>query len=154
MKILAWLLLLPLGVVAIQTLDLHQIRVLYHLAVESKEGALQLNRLMLQVDTSALPVLVCYKGANEIIQAKYSVNPITKLDKFNKGKALIQKAFNRDTLSLEIRFIRYSIQSNLPAFLGYRNELDKDKQFLLNNTKASNDPELQAIIFKYLELIN
>jgi hypothetical protein len=48
-----------------------------------------------------------------------------------------------------MHFIRYSIQSNLPAFLGYHDELDKDKRFLLDNTKTSKDPELQEMIFNY-----
>ena len=85
-----------------------------------------------------------------MIKAKYSFNPIAKLNQFNKGKQLIQKAFSRDTLNLEMRFIRFSIQNNLPSFLGYRDNLDQDKRFLLNNTKASKDPELQEMIFNYL----
>ena len=150
MKNLVWLLLIPLGAFMVQTPDLHQIRILYHTAAEVKKDAQQLNKLMLQVDSSALPIVVCYKGANEMIQAKYAINPITKLDKFNRGKNLIQKAFTRDTLNLEMHFIRYAIQSNLPAFLNYHDELDKDKHYLLDNTKASKDPELQDMIFNYL----
>lgn len=154
MKNLVWLLLLPISAFALQTLDLHQVRMLYHTAAEVKQDAAQLNKLMLQVDSGALSVMVCYKGANEMIQAKYAINPITKLDKFNKGKDMIQKAFSRDTLNLEIRFIRFAIQSNLPAFLNYNNDLNKDKRFLLVNTKASKDPELQEMIYNYLSGLN
>ena len=85
-----------------------------------------------------------------MIQAKYTLNPVNKLDRFNKGKELIRTAFSRDTLNLEMRFIRFSIQSNLPSFLGYRGNLDQDKRFLLNNTKTSKDTELQEMIFNYL----
>jgi len=151
MKILWYLFLLPISTFALQTPDLHQLRELYHRAPEVKQDARQLNQLLLQVDSaSSVPVLVCYKGANEMIQAKYTLNPIAKLDRFNKGKELIQKAFTRDTLNLEMHFIRYSIQSNLPAFLNYRDELNKDKRYLLDNTKRSKDAELQEMIFNYL----
>jgi hypothetical protein len=150
MKNLIWLLLLPFSAFAIQTPDLHHIRAWYQRAAAVKHDAAQLNKLLLQVDSNALPVIVCYKGANEMIQAKYTLNPLAKLNRFNRGKELIQKAFSRDTLNLEIRFIRYAIQSNLPAFLGYHEELNKDKRFLLDNTKASQDPELQEMIFNYL----
>ena len=150
MKMLVWFLGLQITALGLQTFDLHQIRGLYHHAAEAKQDAIQLNKLMLEVDSSALPVIVCYKGANEMIQAKYSMNPITKLNKFNKGKYLIEKAFSRDTLNLEMHFIRYALQINLPDFLGYHQELNKDKHFLLDNTKASQDPELQQIIFNYL----
>lgn len=110
---------------------------------------------MLQMDSeTAAPVLICYKGANEMIQAKYTLNPISKLEKFNKGKELIKKAFSRDTLNLEMRFIRYSIQSNLPAFLGYHDDLGKDKQFLLDNTINTKDLELKEMIFNYLSALS
>jgi hypothetical protein len=154
MKVLLWLYLLPLGALLVQTFDLHQIRALYHHAPEVKRDALQLNQLMLQVDSgTAAPLLVCYKGANEMIQAKYTLNPMMKLEKFNRGKVLIKKAIARDPLNLEMRFIRYSIQSNLPAFLGYRDELDTDKQFLLDKTRYSKDLELKEMILNYLSAL-
>lgn len=155
MKVLLWFCLLPFGTTAGQTVDLNKIRGLYHSAAEIKQDAAQLNQLLLQVDSgSAVPVLICYKGANEMIQAKYSLNPVVKLNKFNKGKELIKKAFNRDTLNLEIRFIRYSIQSNLPAFLGYHDDLSKDQQFLLDNTRDNKDPRLKEMIFNYLSALS
>lgn len=151
MKILLLLSLIPFGIPAAQTLDLHQVRGLYHRAPEIKQDARKLNDLMAHVDTASdPPVLICYKGANEMIQAKYTFNPVNKLDQFNKGKDLIRKAFSRDTLNLEMRFIRFSIQSNLPSFLGFRDNLEQDKRYLLDNTKTSKDAELQEMIFNYL----
>jgi DNA mismatch repair ATPase MutL len=67
---------------------------------------------------------------------------------------LIEKAFGRDSLNLEIRFIRFAIQRNLPSFLRYHDELERDKQFLLINTRYSNDPELKEMILNYLETKN
>jgi len=154
MKVLLWLCFVPFGAGALQTFELSKIRNLYCNAPKEKQDAIQLNQLMLQVDSgTAIPVLVCYKGANEMIQAKYTLNPISKLEKFNRGKDLIKKAFSRDTLNLEMHFIRYSVQSNLPAFLGYRDELEEDKRVLLNNTKDSKDLELKEMIFNYLSVI-
>jgi len=151
MRILLWLYLLPFGAHTVQTYDMSKIRGLYQHAPEFKKDAVELNDLMHQVDSgSAAPVLVCYKGANQMIQAKYHFNPFTKFEDFNTGKVLIQKAIARDKFNLEIHFIRYSIQSNLPAFLGYHDDLKTDKQFLLNNTKSSKDPELKKMIFDYL----
>ena len=154
MKVLLWLYLLPFSAHAVQIFDLHEIRMLYKHAPEAKHDALQLNQLMLQADSAtAAPVLICYKGANEMIQAKYTLNPVNKLEKFKQGKDLIKTAFSQDTLNLEMRFIRYSIQSNLPAFLGYHDDLGKDKQFLLYNTRDNKDPELKEMILKYLSAL-
>jgi hypothetical protein len=145
------LLVIPLIAFAWRAPDLHRVRDLYRRAPEVKKFALQLDQLLSPVDSAAsAPVLVCYKGASEMIKAKYALNPFSKLEQFNRGKALINKAFSRDTLNLEIRFIRFSIQSNLPAFLGYHEEMDRDKTFLLENTRSSKDPELQEMITNYL----
>jgi hypothetical protein len=152
--LLVWLFFMP-GTLAAQTFNLRQIRALNHQAPENKRSASDLNKMVMQIDSvTAAPVLVCYKGANEMIQAKYSLNPINKLEKFNKGKVLIEKAFGRDSLNLEIRFIRFAIQRNLPSFLRYHDELERDKQFLLINTRYSNDPELKEMILNYLETKN
>lgn len=154
MKFLWCLFLLPFGPTAAQSFDLHQVRKLYHSAPEIKQDALQLNSLMLRVDSGkAAPVWVCYKGANEMIQAKYVFNPFSKFDKFIKGKQLIEKAISRDTLNLEMRFLRYSIQSNLPGFLAYHDDLGADKRFLLVNTRNTKDAELKGIIINYLSTL-
>jgi hypothetical protein len=151
MKILLCIFLMPFGKAYLQTFDLTGIRGLYQRAPELKSDAMQLNQLMEQVGIdSADPVLLCYKGANEMITAKYALNPFVKYKKVNTGKIMIQKAVCRDTLNLEMRFIRYSIQSSLPAFLGYRSQLESDERFLLNNTKKSKDTELKEMIHKYL----
>lgn len=151
MKFLGWICFIQLGIIATQNMDIGKIRQLYINAAGNKQEALQLDQLMVPVDTdSASPLLICYKGANEMIQAKYALSPIVKFKKFNKGKALITKAISRDTLNLEMRFIRYSIQSNLPAFLPFHNELDDDKRFLQKNTNDCKDPDLKNMIFNYL----
>ncbi|CAN5529614.1 hypothetical protein BH09BAC6_BH09BAC6_27530 [soil metagenome] len=154
MKVLLWLSLVQLSTLSVKTFDLSKIRHLYQRAALEKQDARQLNQLMLHVDVNTMAaVLICYKGANEMIQAKYTFNPIVKFKKFNKGKELIKMAISRDPLSLEMRFIRYSIQSNLPSFLGYREELDLDKRFMVNNTKTNTDPELKKMIFNYLSAV-
>src|ERR1700743_1285486 len=107
MKIIGGLLaLLTFASFVIQTPDLTKIRSLYRTAPLDKEAALQLDQLMTAIDSGSAPVLVCYKGANEMIQAKYAFIPIKKLEKFNKGKTLVSSAFKRDSSNLEMRFIR------------------------------------------------
>ncbi|WP_461452657.1 hypothetical protein [Mucilaginibacter sp.] len=151
MKVLLWLCLLHADVQKSAVLNLSEIRKLYESAPLVKQDAKKLDQLMLNVNVNnANPVLICYKGASELIDAKYTINPITKFDDFNKGKALINKAISRDTLNLEMRFIRYSIQSNLPGFLGYSDNLENDKNFLLINILNIKDQQLKEMILNYL----
>jgi hypothetical protein len=152
MKILVWICLLYMH--TSQTFDMNRIRSLYRSAPTAKQDAIQLQDLLKGVNNNtAVPVLVCYKGASEMIQAKYAFNPFTKWEKFSKGKQLLQQAISRDTLDLEMRFIRFSIQSNLPGFLGYHDELNTDKRFLAENTKKTKDPELKKMISNYLNTL-
>ncbi len=130
--------------------ELTEIRRLYARAPLFKADAQQFNKLLLSVDSSSAPVLCCYKGAAEMIAAKYAINPIIKLQRFNAGKAWISAAVKRDTLALEMRFVRFSIQSNLPVFLGYREDIGTDKDFLLRHVRNCADPELKKMIINYI----
>lgn len=130
--------------------ELKEIRDLYRKAPVDKTAAKALDRKMLPVDSNAAPVLFCYKGANEMVQAKYALNPVVKLEKFNRGKAWITQALKRDSLDLEMHFIRFSIQGNLPAFLGYRDDISGDKKFLLLHIKDCRDSDLKKMVIDYL----
>jgi hypothetical protein len=151
MKVLLWLCIIHGNIQAFPIFNLSEIRELYKSAPLVKEDAKKLDQLMLGVNAdSAAPVLICYKGASKMIDAKYSLNPIVKFEDFNKGKDLINRAISRDTLNLEMRFIRYSIQSNLPGFLGYHDDLNSDKHFLLINIGNTKDTQLKEMILTYL----
>lgn len=133
-----------------QNNDLLLLRQLYARAALSKTAARQLQQRALTIDSNSAPLLYCYKGANEMIQAKHALNPMVKLEKFNRGKTWITAAIQRDTTDLEMRFIRFSVQSNLPVFLGYRDEVIGDKIFLLRHIKACQDTELKKMIVNYM----
>lgn len=134
----------------IQNEDIAVIRGLYNQAAISKTDALQLRRIMMHVDSNSAPVLYCYKGADEMIEAKYALNPFVKWEMFNQGKNHITVAISRDTTDLEMRFLRFSIQYNLPGFLGYREDIERDKRFLLLHTKECKDKELKKMIVNFL----
>jgi len=61
--------------------DLPEIRRLYQRAPLSKEDGLTFFRLMQPVGSTAIPLINCYKGAAEMIQAKYALNPMVKAEK-------------------------------------------------------------------------
>jgi hypothetical protein len=133
---------------------LRELRSCYRQAVTQKSAAEKFDQLLATVDTGAAPVLLGYKGACEMIQAKYALNPIAKLFKFRKGKSLLELAVSRDTLNLETRFLRFSIQSNIPALLNYKDEMIKDKCFLMNHAGSSKDQELKEMILNYFVVTN
>jgi len=126
------------------------LRSLYYKAAVDKDSWKQMAELLSPIDAKSPPILVCYKGVSEIMEAKYVISPWSKLNSFNSGKELIESAVNRDGENLEIRFLRFSVQTNLPSFLNYRDNIASDKAFLINNVNKSDDNELKKSIIQYL----
>lgn len=87
---------------------------------------------ILQQNTKKTAVLLAYEGAAEASSASCAVFPLSKLKRFNQGKNKIEQAIRQDSLDAEIRFIRYSIQSKAPAFLGYTDAVEKDLAYLMH----------------------
>jgi hypothetical protein len=81
------------------------------------------------IDDHAL--LTGYKGAALATTANCKSLPWQKLSIFNRGKGLIESAVQSEPQNLEIRFIRFTIQSNIPGILNYDN-MAEDKDFILN----------------------
>ncbi len=127
--------------------SLHQLRSLYLQAPVSERSCFELLRA---ADKAASPLTAGYKGAAMMIAAKYFFNPLTKLRYFRKGKNLLQTAVRTDSTSVELHFLRYTIQVNAPGFLGYRDDITADNAFILLNLKKISDPELSSMIYSNL----
>jgi hypothetical protein len=127
-----------------------ELRTLYYQAVSSKTAADKLQKSLLTVDDNSLQLLICYKGAAEMMQAKYILSPVTKFRKFKRGKNFIESAIANEPENLEMRFLRYTIQTNLPSFLGYNNQISADKRMLLEKLNEIHDKHLQQLVVNYL----
>ena len=85
------------------------------------------------------PDQLAYLGAFTCMSAEDSWNPVTKLDRFNKGKDQIAKAIQENKESFHARFCRYVIQFNTPSFLGYNDNLEEDRAFLKEQYKLQSN---------------
>ncbi|QXV66789.1 hypothetical protein INP83_06805 [Mucilaginibacter sp. 21P] len=132
--------------------DLPEIRKLAAGSTIDNNQARKFAAAMVSVSSADAPVMICYKGASVMIQAKYAFNPFVKFEKFKTGKALIEQAFQRDSSNVEIRLIRYSIQSNLPAFLGYHSEIINDRLYIQRHFGECQDAELKKMILSIQSL--
>lgn len=86
-------------------------------------------------ETNAL--VTAYKGVGIAMYAEIAKDVSSKLDYFNKGKALIEKAIQKDFYNPEIRFLRYSVQAEVPWVLGYSSNLEEDAKIILNALKQN-----------------
>ena len=131
-------------------INLPEIRQEYEIAANDETKA---KNLLAKVETLApnSAVMLAYKGAVTMMLAKFQFNPVSKFSYFNKGKAILEQAVVKDKNNIEIIYIRYCIQCNVPSFLDYKNNLTTDKQFLLSNLSSLKDKDLKTRIVKFLK---
>jgi len=94
------------------------------------------NALRLSNDFEKSPpvnaILKAYYGASSAAAPACLSNPAKKIAYFRKGKQLIADAVMLEPDNFEIRFLRFATQSKTPSFLGYNQQIEEDKRFLLD----------------------
>jgi hypothetical protein len=75
-------------------------------------------------------------------------NPASKLKLFKQGRKLLEGAIAENPDNAEFRFLRLIIQENAPGVLGYRNDEQKDSEFI-RKSYITLPEELQKTIADY-----
>lgn len=126
------------------SIDLEFVRTNYQRAISDKKLCkTMIEKLKYTNDSS---IKLAYLGAFQTIWAKHTINPISKFNSFNRGKKNIEEAVKLDPNNLEIRIIRFSIQTNCPSFLGYRNNIEVDKRMIQSQIKTIVSVHLKKMI--------
>lgn len=132
-------------------MDVKEIRKAYFNAI-GNENKIKKILEELRVIKNPSPTYLAYRAACESMMAQFSWNPYTKLAQVNKSFELFRKAIQEDTQNAEIRFLRFSVQHNVPDFLRKEREFEEDKKVLLENfEKADFDAEFSQFIISYLK---
>lgn len=150
MKYLACFVLLLLSVQAF-SIDIISVREMYTRAVESKAIT---RKLLDELEKAPkTPVITGYLGATTILQAKHAFNPFNKLSYFKSGRRILESAIARAPKEVELRFLRYAVQVNVPAILNYNSEKAQDRAFLERSLKENriSDPHLRSGIVSFLK---
>jgi hypothetical protein len=129
-------------------------RRLYVSCAFKKDSLVKLGELVKASRPDDQPVLYCYAGAVQIIMAKYVSNPFTKFSNFKKGRLMMEEAITKDTASFEMRYLRLSIQSSLPSFLDYHDQIAEDQYFLKTNIDRQSDRQLREMAVTLLNSKN
>lgn len=95
-------------------------------------------------------VLSGYAGGVTMLMAKSTANPFSKMEYFKEGKTLLEDAISNNKNDIELRFLRFAIQDNLPAILGYNENLDEDKGYIMKYLPMLDKRELRKAIANYL----
>lgn len=86
---------------------------------------------VLAKNKSSDALVLAYQACLETLKAKMLWNPLEKLALAKQSQQTFTKAINSSPNNLEIRFLRYSIQLSLPAYLYLSNDLEEDKNLII-----------------------
>jgi len=88
-----------------------------------------------------------YKAASEAIRAR-DASMFNKLTYVQDAARTFEQAVSLAPQNPEIRFLRFSVESNLPAFLGLSKHVEEDKEMLLNAALSHPKSGLDAEAFR------
>jgi hypothetical protein len=124
----------------------------YQQAAASKEAGEKFYALMASYNQQDAVVLA-YKAAAEAIRAR-DASMFNKLTYVQNANKLFDQAVKLNADNPEIRFLRLSVESNLPAFLGLSQHVDDDRQFLvqtlLQHPKSGLDAETFGLVRNFM----
>jgi hypothetical protein len=112
-----------------ETLNL--LRELYARAVFEEEANTELSKTLDSIK-SAHHLVLSYKGSNTALKAKYVINPYVKWNVLKEAGIYFEKAIKKNPECLEARFLRYAVESNIPAFLNMSKNVEEDKAVIIN----------------------
>lgn len=127
-----------------------EVRALFHKAATEEKACIHLIKKLDGYNEKNNPLLAGYKACATMMLAKYSFNPFTKLSNFWKGKTLLEKSIAADKQSIELRFLRYTIQKKAPLFLQYRSSIKEDELMVTKALPKLNDSNLKIMIVDFL----
>lgn len=93
-------------------------------------------------------VLRAYFGAACAAAPECIGNPASKLSMFKKGKKLLDESAKSSSSNFEVRFLRFATQDKAPGFLGYTDNIEEDKAYLISNLQKAATSFGNAYFFK------
>jgi hypothetical protein len=132
-----------------QDLSLMEVRKQYVEGAEKEKTAEKLLKALRNANT---PVMLAYQGATQAVMAKYATLPRKKYSLAKKGLAIINSAIAKDPENIEIRYLRFTIQENVPGFLGLSGDMDKDKAVIVRNVSKRKDYQIDDAFLKEMVL--
>jgi len=137
--------------ISISNQEISAIRESYLLAYISESNCDHFGEKII-FNTENSPLVKGYLGCFYFIKSKFETNPIDKFYYFKKGRSLLEAAIHEDPTSVELIFLRYSIQKNLPQFLLYNNT-EKDLIFVDENLSKVSDQKTKKFILNCMKLM-
>ncbi len=95
-------------------------------------------------------IIFAYKGAAKALVASYDWNPLNKYLALHESMKYFQKAIELAPRNIEVRFLRFAVQHNIPEFLGMSNHLSEDKKILGTHISEYSNYQLSKSDVEYI----
>lgn len=129
--------------------SINEIRNLYEKSAKSEDDCKKLIDMLEPHKKD--PLFLGYSGCATMMMAKHVFSPFSKMSYFKKGKVMLEDAIKEDEKNFELRFLRFTAQTNMPSFLGYHNSIQNDKKFILNSFPQIKDESLEQYVLPTLK---
>ena len=148
-KFLLLLLLFSFKISSSQNVSLETLRKDYYKLNTDSSACAKLYEKLNKTNTSD-KLILGYKGAISTSMANHVKNKQEKIKLFNNGKSLLEKSITADSSDVELRFLRFTIQSNCPKALGYYRQVNSDKKYIIDHLGSVKNSSLKNKITDYL----
>ena len=150
-KLTVLLLLISGSNIQAEKVSLDEVRQLYLQAAKHEKQCRQLSSITIPEKSEHISAMRGYKAAATMMMANYVFNPISKISYFRKGRSMLESAILADVKNVELRFLRFTIQTNAPSFLGYDSNIEADQSYLTRSLPGLKDRTLKTMITDYLK---
>lgn len=130
--------------------DINHIRKEFNLALTNEEKAIKLFHNLSELNPATNTLYYAYWGATEALLAKHAFNPLYKLNYVKGALSKLNKAIEINKNNIEIRYMRFSVESNLPVYLGYSTHISDDKETILKELAVK---EISAINCEMIHIL-
>lgn len=94
-----------------------------------------------------------YTAAMVFMKSRFVKWPFTKMKYFKEGKSILDNTIDKNPMNIEIRYIRFLMQKQIPDFLGYNENISEDFQVIVKGIKMCNlQPTMKSKMLKNILL--
>ena len=129
--------------------EIKMVRIGFYQATQNSKKAKPLS-IIIKNFKSKSSIIKAYEGANMAILAKTRWSPFSAIRLVKKAVKMLALAVIQSPQNLEIRFIRFAVQKNIPSFLNLSKNIEEDKKFIIENINSFNKNVLSNNMRNYI----
>ncbi len=95
-------------------------------------------------------LIYAYRGVCQAHIAKVTSNPFEKVFYMLKANRNLTQAINMDKDNVEVRFLRYAVQIQTPKLLGFRTDIEEDREIIMNSFTLYDWSQIENNVINYI----